>query len=98
MRDDAVGQPACPNHPPVVGDAGDQAYVPVGAVLGGEEGCRHPEGVGRVSSEPDGLKVFRTYEPAHQPATPEELLEDRNERHRAKNTKGYEDGIVPEIR
>src|SRR5215471_5890684 len=98
MRHDAVGQPACPDQPPVVDDAGDQAYVPVGAVLSGEEDGRHPEGVGRIGSEPHGLKVLRTYEPAHQPATPEELLEDRHERHGAKDAKGYEDGIVPEIR
>src|SRR5215470_5741522 len=52
---DAVGQPACSDHPPVVEDAGEQTYVPVGTVLGAEDDGGDPERVVRVRSQSDGL-------------------------------------------
>src|SRR5215467_950945 len=91
VRHYAVGQTARPNHPPVVEDAGEQTYVPIGTVLGPEKDGGDPERVVRVRSQPDGLKVFRADEPAHQPATPEELLHDGHQRHGAEHSKDYED-------
>src|SRR5215467_3662365 len=91
VRYDAVGQPACSDHPPVVEDAGEQTDVPVGTVLGAEEDGRDPERVVRVRSQSDGLKVLRTDEPAHQPAAPEEFFQDRHQRHGAEHSKDYED-------
>src|SRR5215470_11915394 len=79
VRYHAVGQPACSDYPPVVEDAGEQTDVPVRTVLGAEEDGGDPERVGRVRSQPDGLKVFRADEPAHQPATPKELLYERHQ-------------------
>src|SRR5262245_7017203 len=43
VRHDAVGQSACPDHPPVVEDACEQAYVAVGTVLGSKQDGGDPE-------------------------------------------------------
>src|SRR5215831_4389582 len=78
------------HHPPVVEDAGEKPDIPVRSMFRGKERCCQPERVRCVRSKTDGLEVG-TDEPAHQPATPEELLHDGHERHGAEHSKGYED-------
>src|SRR5215470_11135003 len=97
VRHDAVRQLARPDHPPVVEDAGEQTDVPVGTVLGGEKDGGHPERIVRVRSKWNGLKVFWTDEPAHQPAAPEQLLDDRHQRDGAEHPEGYEDQTLLDV-
>src|SRR5215468_4241478 len=52
----------------------------------------------RVGPQAHALEAFWANEPAHQPAAPEELLEDRHESHGAYDAKRYKYGIAPEIR
>jgi len=78
MRDDAIGQVAGAQHPPVVNNSGGEPHFPIRAVLGGEHQRHQPEGCSLVGAERD-LEEVGIDDPAHQPAAPEELLYRRHQ-------------------
>ena len=96
MRNDAITEAPSAHHPPVVDKSGEEADIPIRAVLGSEQdGCEHHRAA-RVAAEGDRPEVVMD-EPAHEPRTPEQFLNDRDENYGSYYAADEHEWIVNEI-